>query len=77
MYGLNIFIWKKKKVMAGSKVKIWKQDPSVLNIGIRSSYISTEVQNGPADSDIILQGIVMLTVALGVSIILYERRREK
>jgi len=57
MYGLNIFIWKKKKVMAGSKVKIWKQDPSVLNIGIRSSYISTEVQNGPADSDIILQGM--------------------
>jgi len=43
--------------MAGSKVKIWKQDPSVLSIGIRSSYISTEVQNGPADSDIILQGM--------------------
>ncbi len=43
--------------MAGSKVKIWKQDPSVQSIGIRSSYISTEVQNGPADQDIILQGM--------------------
>lgn len=43
--------------MAGSKTKIWKQDPSVLSIGIRSSYISTEVRNGPADTDIILKGM--------------------
>jgi len=43
--------------MAGSKVKIWKQDPSVQSIGIRSSYISSEIQNGPADQDIILQGM--------------------
>jgi len=43
--------------MAGSKVKIWKQDPSVKSIGIRSCYISTEVRNGPADNDIILQGM--------------------
>ena len=43
--------------MAGSKVKIWKQDPSVKNIGIRSSYISTEIQDGPVDNDIILQGM--------------------
>lgn len=43
--------------MAGSKVKIWKQDPSVLSIGIRSSYISSEIQNGPADQDIILHGM--------------------
>lgn len=43
--------------MAGSKVKIWKQDPSVVNPGIRSCYISTEVQNGPADRDIIIQGM--------------------
>jgi len=43
--------------MAGSKVKIWKQDPSVLSIGIRSSYISTKVQNGPKDNDIILKGM--------------------
>lgn len=43
--------------MAGSRVKIWKQDPSVKGIGIRSSYISSEVQNGPSDQDIILQGM--------------------
>ncbi len=46
--------------MAGSKVKIWKQDPSVLNIGIRSSYISSEIQNGPKDNDIILQGMPLV-----------------
>lgn len=43
--------------MSGSRVKIWKQDPSVKSIGIRSSYISTEVQDGPSDQDIILQGM--------------------
>ena len=41
--------------MAGSKVKIWKQDPSVKSIGIRSCYISSEVQNGPRDNDIVTQ----------------------
>ena len=43
--------------MAGSRVKIWKQDPSVKSIGIRSSYIYTPVESGPADQDIILQGM--------------------
>lgn len=43
--------------MAGSRVKIWKQDPSVLSIGIRSSYIYSRVETGPADPDIILQGM--------------------
>ena len=43
--------------MAGSRVKIWKQDPSVKSIGIRSSYISSEVNDGPSDKDIILQGM--------------------
>ena len=33
--------------MAGSKVKMWKQDPSVTGIGIRTAYIPTEVENGP------------------------------
>ncbi len=43
--------------MAGSKAKIWKQDPSVESLGIRSCYISSEVQNGPRDNDIIIQGM--------------------
>ncbi|MEN8157819.1 MAG: hypothetical protein ABFS10_12785 [Bacteroidota bacterium] len=43
--------------MTGSKVNIWKQDPSVESIGIRSCYISTEVKNGPGDNDIVIQGM--------------------
>jgi hypothetical protein len=46
--------------MTGSKVKIWKQDPSVESIGIRSCYISTEVQNGPKDDDIVIQGMPLV-----------------
>lgn len=43
--------------MTGSRVKIWKQDPSVHSIGIRFSYIYSRVETGPADQDIILQGM--------------------
>jgi hypothetical protein len=43
--------------MAGSKVKIWKQDPSVKSIGIRTSYIPTEVFSGPSDKDIVVRGV--------------------
>ncbi len=38
----------------GSKVKIWKQDPSVEPIGIRSVYIHTPVEDGPKDSEIVI-----------------------
>lgn len=38
--------------MSGSKVKLWKQDPSVESIGIRSSYIFSPVDHGPKDSQI-------------------------
>jgi len=43
--------------MAGSKVFIWKQDPSVKSPGIRPSYISSEVLNGPMDADIEIKGM--------------------
>jgi hypothetical protein len=43
--------------MAGSKVFIWKQDPSVKRPGIRASYISTKVLNGPMDSDVEIKGM--------------------
>lgn len=43
--------------MTGSKVKIWKQDPSVQNAGIRTAYISTEVDHGPQDADIAIRGM--------------------
>ncbi len=43
--------------MIGSKVRIWKQDPSVNKIGIRTSYIPTIVESGPKDKDIIVKGM--------------------
>ncbi len=43
--------------MAGSKVKIWKQDPSVASPGIRSAYIPTDVDPGPSDAEIAIRGM--------------------
>lgn len=43
--------------MAGSKVKIWKQDPTVQPIGIRTAYIHTPVDNGPADPMMRIVGV--------------------
>lgn len=43
--------------MSGSKVHIWKQDPSVLSLGYRVSYIHTEIRNGPKDSKIEIRGL--------------------
>lgn len=38
-----------------SKMKIWKQDPSVDELGIRTSYIHTNVQDGPRDDTILIK----------------------
>jgi len=43
--------------MSGSKVRMWKQDPSVTQLGIRTAYIPTDVENGPKDQDIVIEGM--------------------
>ena len=43
--------------MMGSKVKIWKQDPTVKPIGIRSAYVGTHIDHGPKDGDIHIVGV--------------------
>lgn len=43
--------------MKGSKVKIWKQDPSVTAIGIRSAFIGTPIYDGPRDEYIQIAGM--------------------
>ncbi|KKN45921.1 hypothetical protein LCGC14_0678220 [marine sediment metagenome] len=48
---------KKKKIISGSKVKVWKQDPTVLPIGVRGSYICTAIQDGPKDDKIDIIGM--------------------
>jgi hypothetical protein len=40
----------------GSKVRIWKQDPSVA-IAVRDAYIHTRVDPGPSDSQIAIAGL--------------------
>jgi len=57
--------------MPGSKVKIWKQDPSVDSIGIRSTYIYTQVETGPSDQDIILQGMPRVVANVNNDFIFY------
>lgn len=41
----------------GHKVKIWKRDPAVKEIGIRTSFIHTPIQAGPQDDEIVIQGM--------------------
>ena len=48
---------KKKMTIKGSKVRVWKQDPTVLPIGVRNSYIYTSIQDGPKDEKIEINGL--------------------
>jgi hypothetical protein len=43
--------------LLGARVRIWKQDPSVSSIGVRPAYIHTQVDDGPSDSQIGIQGL--------------------
>ncbi len=43
--------------MTGSKVRIWKQDPSVQHAGVRPSYIPTHIDHGPQDADVAIRGM--------------------
>ena len=42
--------------MQGSKVRLWKQDPSVNAIGVRTAYIHTRVRTGPKDDEVQILG---------------------
>ncbi len=41
----------------GSKVRIWKQDPSVRGISVRDAYIHTQIDAGPSDSQMQVMGL--------------------
>ncbi|MBI3820859.1 MAG: hypothetical protein HY286_19380 [Planctomycetes bacterium] len=43
--------------LPGPRVLIWKQDPSVTEIGIRKAYLPFFVQSGPKDSRTQIQGM--------------------
>jgi len=44
-------------VVRGSRVLIWKQDPTVGEIGIRKAYLPGLTLSGPKDSRIVIQGL--------------------
>jgi hypothetical protein len=41
----------------GSAVSMWKQDPTVTEIGVRTSYIPSRIGVGPRDDQIVLSGV--------------------
>jgi hypothetical protein len=41
----------------GSRMRIWKQDPSVSDIAIRDVYVHTRINAGPSDSQIKMTGL--------------------
>ncbi len=41
----------------GSKVRLWKQDPSVTDPGIRTAFIHTPIEKGPKDDQIVIKGL--------------------
>jgi hypothetical protein len=45
----------------GSRVRIWKQDPSVSGISVRPVYIHTQVDDGPKDSQIEIRDLPMVS----------------
>lgn len=40
----------------GAKVRVWKQDPTVDAVGIRTAWIPTDVKQGPQDDSVRIQG---------------------
>jgi len=47
-------------VLVGPRVLVWKQDPTVGEIGIRKAFIRTPVSTGPKDARIIVDGVPMV-----------------
>src|SRR3989337_1473231 len=47
----------KKELETGSRINIWKQDPSVRGLRVRTTYIHNKVNPGPSDSQIAIKGL--------------------
>lgn len=41
----------------GSRINIWKQDPTVTAVGVRTVYLPKDVYRGPSDSQITIKGL--------------------
>lgn len=47
--------------LVGPRVLMWKQDPSVSEIGIRKAFLPSFVQNGPRDGRVVIQGLPLVS----------------
>ena len=46
--------------MSGTLVKLWKQDPSVESIGVRTLFFPEEIERGPSDRDIVVKSSLIV-----------------
>lgn len=47
----------RKDHITGSRINIWKQDPTVKELGVRTTFIHNKVDPGPSDSQIVIKGV--------------------
>lgn len=47
----------KRSVPIGSMVHIYKQDPSIESVGVRTKWLPINIDNGPSSSDVVIQGL--------------------
>ena len=49
------------RLLPGARVLMWKQDPSVQEIGIRKGFLPGHIFAGPRDARIVTQGLPPVT----------------
>jgi hypothetical protein len=47
----------RKGHIKGSRINIWKQDPTVKELGVRTTFIHNKVDPGPSDPQIVIKGV--------------------
>ncbi|MCK9194468.1 MAG: hypothetical protein M0P19_11405 [Nevskia sp.] len=50
-----------RPLLSGPRVLMYKQDPSVIEIGIRKAFLPLHVSDGPMDSRIVINGLAHVT----------------
>ena len=58
--------------LPGARVLMWKQDPSVAEIGVRKAYLPGHVFTGPKDARIVIQGLPPVSPKAGQTIVLTQ-----
>lgn len=48
-------------LLPGSRFNIWKQDPTVIDLGVRKTFIYSKVNDGPSDSQLVIDKLPLLS----------------